>query len=112
MKKTLLIAALMAALLTGCEKQSPLPVMSEVAPVMPEVNAANCQRPKIMEIKDKATREAFAGKCARYSHAVATESRIERTPNPKNWLELIDQPLSKGQGASPGASPWGQGAKP
>jgi len=24
------------------------------------------------------------------AHAVATESRIERTPNPKNWLELID----------------------
>ena len=23
------------------------------------------------------------------AHAVATESRIERTPNPKNWLELI-----------------------
>jgi entry exclusion lipoprotein TrbK len=98
MKKTLLIAALMAAL-TGCEKQSPLPVMSEVAPVMPEVNDANCQRPKIMEIKDKATREAFAGKCARYSPTGG--DAIRKTPNPKNWLDLIDPPNPKGQGAKP-----------
>ena len=96
MKKTLLIAALLAAL-TGCEKQSPVPVMSEVAPVMPEVNDANCQLPKIMEIKDKATREAFAGKCARRS---PTGGGIAPTKNPKNWLELIHNP-PKGQEAKP-----------
>ena len=97
MKKTLLIAALLAALLTGCEKQSPVPVMSEVAPVMPEVNDANCQRPKIMEIKDKATREAFAGKCSRYSPG----GGIGKTENPLNWLDMLDPPKPKGQGAKP-----------
>ncbi len=97
MKKTLLIAALMAALLTGCEKQSPLPVMSEVAPVMPEVNDANCQLPKIMEIKDKATRGAFAGKCSRRS---PTGGGIGKTKN-LNWLDLLDQPPPKGQEAKP-----------
>ena len=73
MHKTLLIAALMAALLAGCEKQSP-------APVLPEVSDANCQLPKIMEIKDKATREAFAGKCAR--RAVARGGACRCAPSP------------------------------
>ena len=83
MKKTLLIAALMAAL-TGCEKQSPLPVMSEVAPVMPEVNDANCQIDKIMQIKDEAMRREFGGRCSRRPGAIAP------TEKPKNWLDLTD----------------------
>ncbi|WP_017997820.1 entry exclusion lipoprotein TrbK [Paracoccus sp. N5] len=91
MQKTLLIAALMAALLAGCEKQPP-------APVMPEVNDANCQLPKIMEIKDKATREAFAGTCA---HRSPTGGGIAPTKDPKNWLELIDQTTPKGQEVKP-----------
>lgn len=91
MQKTLLIAALMAALLAGCEKQPP-------APVMPEVSDANCQLPRIMEIKGKAMREAFAGKCARRS---LTGGGIAPTKDPKNWLELIDQTTPKGQEAKP-----------
>jgi entry exclusion lipoprotein TrbK len=62
------------------------------------VSDANCQLPRIMEIKDKATREAFAGKCARRS---LTGGGIAPTKDPKNWLELIDQTTPKGQEAKP-----------
>ena len=51
-----------------------------------------------MEIKDKATREAFAGKCA---HRSRTGGGIATTKDPKNWLELIDQTNPKGQEAKP-----------
>jgi entry exclusion lipoprotein TrbK len=91
MHKRLLIAAVLVGLLAGCEKQPP-------ASVMPEVNDANCQLPKILEIKDKATREAFAGKCA---HRSPTGGGIAPTKKPKNWLELIDQTIPKGLEAKP-----------
>lgn len=91
MQKTLLTAAVLAVLLAGCEKKP-------AAPVMPEVSDAHCQISKIMEIKDKATRETFAGKCA---HRSPTGGGIAPTENPKNWLDLIDQTTPQRQEAKP-----------
>lgn len=87
MKKTLLIAAVMAALLAGCEKQPAIQAM-------PEVNDANCQIEAIKKIEDRATREEFAGLCS-------TRPRIAPTKNPLNWFELLDQTAPKGSEAKP-----------
>ncbi|WP_045764476.1 entry exclusion lipoprotein TrbK [Xanthomonas albilineans] len=91
MHKTLLIAALAAVSLAGCEKRP-------AASGMPEVSDANCEFAKIMKIEDRATRETFAGLCSRRS---PTGGGIELTEHPKNWLELIDQNTPKGQEAKP-----------
>jgi entry exclusion lipoprotein TrbK len=47
------LAALVVALLSGCGKST----------AMPEVNAANCQIDKIMQIEDEATRREFGSRC-------------------------------------------------
>ncbi|ABM44407.1 MULTISPECIES: entry exclusion lipoprotein TrbK [Burkholderiales] len=91
MKKALLLAVLAAALLAGCDSK---PTGSP----MPEVNDANCQIEAIKRIEDRATRESFAGLCARRSPA---GGGIAPTENPKNWLELIDKNTPKGQEAKP-----------
>jgi entry exclusion lipoprotein TrbK len=56
MNKLTLLAAVLAALLVGCD--------SKPGP-MPEVNDANCQLDKIMQIPDEATRREFGGRCSR-----------------------------------------------
>jgi entry exclusion lipoprotein TrbK len=91
MPKTLLIAAVLAALLAGCEKQP-------ASQAMPEVNDTNCKTEAIRKIKDKATREAFAGECA---HRSPTGGGIGPTKNPLNWLEHLDQNNPKRQGVKP-----------
>lgn len=87
MHKVLLITALMAALLSGCERQPP-------APVMPEVNEANCKTAKIMEIKDKEMQKAFATNCA-------TRTTFVPTKNALDWLELLKQTTPKDQETNP-----------
>ena len=54
---------------------------------MPEVNDTNCQIEAIKKIKDRATREKFAGLCSRRSPA---SGGIAPTEKPMNWLELAD----------------------
>ncbi|MBD3812846.1 MAG: entry exclusion lipoprotein TrbK [Betaproteobacteria bacterium] len=71
--KIVLWAAFVAAGLAGCGR----------AP-MPEVNDANCQIDKIMQIKDEATRREFGSLCSRQPGAIAP------TEKPKNWLDLTD----------------------
>jgi entry exclusion lipoprotein TrbK len=73
----LMLAALIAATLTGCNGRP--------GAAMPEVNDENCQIEKIKQIEDKETREAFAGLCAHRSVGIAP------TKKPKNWLDLTDQ---------------------
>ena len=87
MPKTLLIAAVLAALLAGCEKQP-------ASQAMPEVNDTNCKTEAIKKIEDKATREEFAGLCS-------TRPRIAPTQNPLNWFELLDKTAPKGQETKP-----------
>lgn len=87
MQKTLLIAAVMAALLAGCEKQPAIQAM-------PEVNDTNCQIEAIKKIKDRATREEFAGLCS-------TRPRIGPTKNPLNWFEMLDKTAPKGPETKP-----------
>jgi entry exclusion lipoprotein TrbK len=71
--KIVLWTAFVAAGLAGCDS----------AP-MPEVNDANCQFDKIMQIKDEATRREFGGLCSRRPVSIAP------TEKPKNWLDLTD----------------------
>ena len=87
MPKTLLIAAVLAALLAGCEKQPAIQAM-------PEVNDTNCKTAAIKKIEDKATREAFAGECA---HRSPTGGGIGPTKNPLNWLEHLDPKKQEGK---------------
>lgn len=103
MKNAMLLAAVAAALLAGCDSRnaqgsaqliSSWPASSPI----PEVNDANCQIEAIKRIEDKAARETFAGLCARRS---PTGGGIAPTKDPKNWLELIDQTTPKGQEAKP-----------
>ena len=51
-------AALVAALLAGCEKK-PEPV------TLPEVNAENCKPENIAKIEDKGVQQAFSSLCLR-----------------------------------------------
>jgi entry exclusion lipoprotein TrbK len=73
--KIVMWAAFVAAGLAGCDSV-PVP--------MPEVNDANCQIDKIMQIKDEAMRREFGGRCSRRPGAIAP------TEKPKNWLDLTD----------------------
>ena len=73
--KIVLWAAFVAACLAGCDS-APVP--------MPEVNDANCQFDKIMQIADEAMRREFGGRCSRRPGAIAP------TEKPKNWLDLTD----------------------
>lgn len=68
-----LLAAFVAVGLAGCDS----------AP-LPEVNEANCQIDKIMQIADEATRREFGSQCSRRPGAIAP------TEKPKNWLDLTD----------------------
>ncbi len=73
--RIVLSAAFVAAGLAGCDS-SPMP--------MPEVNDANCQIDKIMQIVDEVTRREFGSRCSRRPGAIAP------TEKPKNWLDLTD----------------------
>ena len=70
-KLSLILAAVMAALLSGCDN-SPA--------TMPEVNDANCQIDKIQQIEDKATRREFGSRCSR--RPVGPDAL---PANPKKW---------------------------
>lgn len=80
MKKTMLLAGLVAVLVAGCDNKPAIPPM-------PEVNETNCQIEAIKKIEDRATREKFAGQCSRRSPAAGG---IAPTGKPMNWLELAD----------------------
>ena len=80
MKKTMLLAGLVAVLVAGCDNRPAIPPM-------PEVNDTNCQIEAIKKIEDRATREKFAGLCSRRS---PTAGGIAPTEKPMNWLELAD----------------------
>jgi len=80
MKKTMLLAGLVAVLVAGCDNKPAIPPM-------PEVNETNCQIEAIKKIEDRATREKFAGQCSRRSPAAGD---IAPTEKPMNWLELAD----------------------
>jgi entry exclusion lipoprotein TrbK len=70
-KLPLILAAVIAALLTGCDK----------APAtMPEVNDANCQIDTIKQIEDEATRREFGSLCSRRPVGPDT-----LPANPKKW---------------------------
>ncbi len=71
--KIALLAVFVVAGLAGCDS----------AP-LPEVNDANCQIDKIMQIADEATRREFGSQCSRRTGAIAP------TEKPKNWLDLTD----------------------
>lgn len=58
-KSYLTLAALLAALLGGCNKAPTEPEH------MPELNAENCKPENIAKIKNEATREQFATTCLR-----------------------------------------------
>ena len=64
-----LAAALVAALLAGCEKK-PEPV------TLPEVNAENCKPENIAKL-DKSVQEAFSSQCLRAGSFKPSE--------PKSW---------------------------
>ncbi len=53
-------AALVAALVTGCDNQS-------ATSAMPEVNDENCKPENIAKIGDKGTQQAFSSLCLRRS---------------------------------------------
>ncbi len=80
MKKTMLLAGLVAVLVAGCDNKPAIPPM-------PEVNDINCQIEAIKKIEDRATREKFAGQCSR---RLPAGSGIAPTEKPMNWLELAD----------------------
>ena len=80
MKKTMLLAGLVAVLVAGCDNKPAIPPM-------PEVNDTNCQIEAIKKIEDRATREKFAGLCSRRSPSAGG---IAPTEKPMNWLELAD----------------------
>lgn len=65
----LAVAALVAALLVGCDKK-PEPVM------LPEVNAETCEPENIAKL-DKAVQEAFSSQCLRAGSFKPSE--------PKTW---------------------------
>jgi entry exclusion lipoprotein TrbK len=64
------LGVVVVALLSGCGKP----------PAMPEVNAANCQIDKIMQIEDEATRREFGSRCSRRPVGPDT-----LPANPKKW---------------------------
>ena len=80
---TLMLAAVMAAWLAGCDNKP-------AKRAMPEVSDENCQIERIKQIEDKATREQFAGLCARRPVGIAPTGKA------KNWLELTDPKDKKG----------------
>ena len=80
MKKAMLLAGLVLVLVAGCDNKPAIPPM-------PEVNDTNCQIEAIKKIKDRATREKFAGLC---SHRSLASGGIAPTEKPMNWLELAD----------------------
>jgi len=55
---TLALAALMVALVTGCDNKP-------AKEPMPEVNEANCKPENIAKLKDKGTQQAFSSLCLR-----------------------------------------------
>lgn len=68
---SLFMAAVTAALLSGCDK----------APATtPEVNEANCQIDKIKQIEDETTRREFGSLCFRRPVGPGT-----LPANPKKW---------------------------
>ena len=79
-------AALVAALVAGCDNKP-------ATPPMPEVNDTNCQIEAIKKIEDRATREKFAGLCSRRSPAAGG---IAPAQGPKGWLGLADPEDPKG----------------
>jgi entry exclusion lipoprotein TrbK len=91
MNKTMLLTGLAAALVAGCDSKP-------ATTATPEVNDTNCQIETIKKIKDKATRETFAGLCSRRPPA---GGGIAPTEKPMNWLELADPKDKKGQEAKP-----------
>ena len=91
MNKTILLASLTAAVLIGCDSKPAIPPM-------PEVNGTNCQIEAIKKIKDRATRETFAGLCSRRSPSGTGIAPIDK---PLNWLELADPKGSNGQKVNP-----------
>jgi entry exclusion lipoprotein TrbK len=64
------LGVVVVALFSGCGKP----------PAMPEVNAANCQIDKIMQIEDEATRREFGSRCSRRPVGPDTFPA-----NPKKW---------------------------
>lgn len=74
----LMLAALVTALVAGCDNK---PARQS----MPEVNEENCKIEVIKQITDKATRAKFAGMCSRRPVGIAP------TEKPKNWLNRIDR---------------------
>ena len=80
MKKTMLLAGLVAVLVAACDNKPAIPPM-------PEVNDINCQIEAIKKIEDRATREKFAGQCSR---RLPAGGGIAPTEKPMNWLELAD----------------------
>lgn len=72
-----LLAALVAAFLAGCDSAPTLQAM-------PGVNDENCKPANIKKIADKGTREALTGQCSRRPIGIAP------TEKPANWLELTD----------------------
>ena len=73
----LMIVAIVAALVVGCDNKS-------AKPAIQEVNDENCQIEVIKQIEDKETREQFAGRCSRRPVGIVP------TKKPKNWLELTN----------------------
>lgn len=73
----LMIVAIVAALVVGCDNKP-------AKPTIQEVNDENCQIEVIKQIEDKETREQFAGRCSRRLVGIAP------TKKPKNWLELTN----------------------
>lgn len=86
MKKTMLLAGFVVALVASCDNKPAIPPM-------PEVNNTNCQIEAIKKIEDRATREKFAGLCSRRSPIAGG---IAPTEKPMNWLELADPKDQKG----------------
>lgn len=64
------LGVVVVALFSGCGKP----------PATPEVNAANCQIDKIMQIEDEATRREFGSRCSRRPVGPDT-----LPANPKKW---------------------------
>ena len=73
----LMIVAILAALVVGCDNKP-------AKPTIQEVNDENCKIEVIKRIEDKETREQFAGRCSRRPVGTAP------TKKPKNWLELTN----------------------
>lgn len=73
----LMIVAIVAALVVGCDNKPDKQTIQEV-------NDENCKIEVIKQIEDKETRDQFAGRCSRRPVGIAP------TKKPKNWLELTN----------------------